>query len=32
MCEQSSRKVEYKGMETVLVTDYTNQTPSNHFG
>ena len=23
---------EYKGMKTVGVTDYTNQTPSKHFG
>ena len=25
-------KFEYKGMKTVGVTDYTNQTPSKHFG
>ena len=25
-------KFEYKGMKTVVVTDYTNQTPSKHFG
>ena len=25
-------KFEYKGMKTVGVTDYTNQTPAAHFG
>ena len=25
-------KFEYKGIKTVGVTDYTNQTPSKHFG
>ena len=25
-------KFEYKGMKTVGVTDYTNQTPAKHFG
>ena len=25
-------KFEYKGMKTVGVTDYTNQTPPTHFG
>ena len=25
-------KFEYKGMKTVGVTDYTNQTPCKHFG
>ena len=25
-------KIEYKEMKTVGVTDYTNQTPSKHFG
>ena len=24
-------KFEYKGMKTVVVTDYTNQTPSKHL-
>ena len=32
MCEQSLCKFEYKGMKTVGVTDYTNQTPPKHFG
>ena len=25
-------KFEYKGMETIAVTDYTKHTPSKHFG
>ena len=25
-------KIEYKGIKTVGVTDYTNQTPPTHFG
>ena len=25
-------KFEYKGMKTILVTDYTNLTPSTHYG
>ena len=25
-------KFEYKGMKTILVTDYTNLTPLTHFG
>ena len=25
-------KFEYKGMKTIGVTDYTNQTPHTHFG
>ena len=25
-------KFEYKGMKTLGVTDYTNQTPPKHFG
>ena len=29
MCHYAN--VEYKGMTTVEVTDYTNQTPSKHF-
>ena len=30
MYEQSLCKFEYKGMKTVGVTDYTNQTPPKH--
>ena len=32
MCEQSLCKVEYKGMKTDGITDYTNQTHPKHFG
>ena len=32
MCEQSNAKLKYIGKKTVGVTDYTNQTPSKHFG
>ena len=31
MCEQSYAKFEYKGMNTVGVSDYTNKAPPKHF-